>query len=390
MMDHSRSLVRQWGGGTVILSPRDLSERQLLRLAGEVKQVDNGEVIVDPQFYLPHADHERLVAHKYWPQNYETGVFWTSARLEEMLEQLLNLNMEIGASAVVLPGLLAQDINQEWLFIQEAIIEKANELIEGEKIITLALSADSLRSQDNVSELIEAAEEWPANGYYLVLEHPRGQYLVDDPNWLASVLDLVASLKLRGRKVILGYCNQQMLIAACAKADAIASGTWMNVRSFPPDKFRMTYDEEIKQRATWYYCPRGLSEYKIPFLDIAYRQRVLSLMAPEAPLDDNLVSHLFGQVQPSTVGLSEQSAFRHYLQMLMQQATMLVADSFDETVERYENMLSSAEDLLGHLSRVGVRGQHRDFGEFVDVNRAALEVLKTTHGPMLRRRWAEI
>ncbi len=70
-----------------------------------------------------------------------------------------------------------------------------------------------------------------------------------------------------------------MLIASVAKVDAIASGTWMNLRSFPPAKFRASYDDEIKQRAIWYYCPQALSEYKLFYLDIAKKLGKLTLLA---------------------------------------------------------------------------------------------------------------
>ena len=68
-----------------------------------------------------------------------------------------------------------------------------------------------------------------------------------------------------GSEVILGYCTHQMLVAGAAKVSAIASGTWMNVRSFPPEKFKAVYEEEIRQRATWYYCPQALSDIRSPF-----------------------------------------------------------------------------------------------------------------------------
>src|SRR5262249_17892737 len=161
---------------------------------------------------------------------------------------------------------------------------------------------------------------------------PNGQYLVDDANWVANVIDLAAGLRLTGAHVLLGYCNHQMLIAGAVKVNAIASGTWMNVRSFPPEKFQTDYDEEIKQRGTWYYCPQALSEYKTPFLDIARRMGVLNTMAPPAQFDGGYVANLFSGAQPSTVGFNEPPAFRHYLHALRMQADSMRATSFDEAV----------------------------------------------------------
>ena len=208
---------------------------------------------------------------------------------------------------------------------------------------TIALSADAARNEDQIALLIERSETWKPHGYYIVCEHPNGNYLVDDPIWLANILDLSAGFKLRGAKVILGYCMDQMLIAATTKIDAIASGTWMNVRSFPPDKFRTPYDEEINQRTTWYYCPQASSEYKIPFLDIANRQRVLNRNGAAGRTRGGFATALFGGAQPTTVGFSEQAAFRHYLYCLRLQIATAVKPTFDETVTVHQEMLNPRE-----------------------------------------------
>lgn len=164
----------------------------------------------------------------------------------------------------------------------------------------------------------------------------------------------------------------------------------MNVRSFPPDKFRQAYDDEIRQRATWYYCPQALSEYKIPFLDIAHRLRLLDQMAPPARLRNDYSAPLFSGTQPSAVGFSEQAAFRHYLHCLRLQCEDATAGSFDDAVSNHEGSLNQAETMLATLTTAGIRGQQRDFTNIVDVNRAALAVLSSTRAPILRRRWASL
>lgn len=392
MMEHCRSLIGQWGGGTAILSPRDLNGEQLIRLAGAITQLPNGRVLLDPQFYTPHSDHERLCSHDYWPKGYQTLDFWQGGQaLTDLLTKLTQLNQQLGCSEFILPGLHADAVDDDWLETQRAVIEEVTARSPGMPVLaTIALSADAVRNQDQVARLLEESENWKPQGYYIVCEHPNGNYLVDDPNWLANVLDLAAGFKLRGAKVILGYCNHQSLIAAATKADAIASGTWMNVRSFPPDKFRVAYDDEIKQRTTWYYCPQALSEYKIPFLDIANRQNVLQLMAPLPEFDGGYVTPLFGGAQPTTVGFSEQAAFRHYLHSLRAQTASSVRGTLDETVAHHEAALETARTLLAHLQAAAVRGQLRDFTEIIDVNEAALAVLQSTRGAILRRRWASL
>jgi hypothetical protein len=308
-----------------------------------------------------------------------------------MLSALRECNSAAGAKRIILPGVLAGRIDDTWFGYQEATLEEGLRVCQGQDALcTLALQTEVLSDPEQVGELLEQSEQWPAKAYYLVCEHPNGDYLVQDANWLASLLDLIAGLRLRGCEVILGYANHQMLIAACANVNAIASGTWMNVRAFPPEKFESKMDDEIKQRATWYYCPQALSEYKLPFLDIAHRQKMLGRLAPTKGFAREYVEALFSGAQPSTIPFTEQQAFRHYLDCLRVQAHLAVADSFDDTVNRHETLLNEADTLLKSLRAGGVMGQMRDFSEIVDVNRAALAFLKGSRGAMLRRSWASL
>ena len=391
MMQHCRHLLSAWGGGTVVLSPRDMNDRQLRALSTEITAMEGGHILLDAQFYLPHADHERLCSHEYWPSEYHTGAFFEGHALRELLNKLFDLNDALGARQIILPGLLATAVDDAWLETQRFVLEAGRDLAGGRPVwITIALDADTTRNQDQIASLLEAASGWEADGFYIVTEHPRGEYLVQDPNWLANVLDLAAGLRLSGANVVLGYCNHQMLAASVVRPNAICSGTWMNVRSFPPDKFRSTYEDEIRQRATWYYCPQALSEYKVPFLDIAQRQRLLARMAPSPVVDGGYAQHLFEGPQPTSVGFSEQLAFRHYLHALRAQTQGLESASYDEARARNESLLDEAEDLLRTLASAGVRGQQRDFSDCIDVNRAALALLDAIRGPILRRRWSQL
>lgn len=400
MMEHCRALITSWGGGSAILSPRDLNPTQLETLAADICGA-GGEVYFDPQFYLPHADHERLVSHAYWPRDYDSGGFWpqgqgpagvqTADQINRLLASLLEYHNRMSCCHLILPGVLALAVDAGWLARQRAFIDAAPALglPVSELIATVALSADAVRNVQQVNDVLEAGRTWNVGGIYLVCEHPDG-YLVQDAIWMANVLELTAGFRLQNKKVILGYSNHQMLAAASAGANAIASGTWLNVRSFPPEKFRKQYEEEVKRKTTWYYCPQALSEYKIPTLDIAMLQGVLADMAPPAALGSTYADVLFRGAQPTTVQFPEATAFRHYLHSLHSQAAGARLDSFNATVTAHEQILDTSEDLLERLQAVGVRGQLRDFSESVEPNRAALAVLQRQRGPMLRRRWAEL
>jgi hypothetical protein len=389
MMRHCISLISNWGGGTVILSPRDLKDNQLKKLSSQITGLTNGFVLLDPQFYLPHADHHRLISHNYWVNGYSTGTFFAGSQLKEALYNLGILNDELNTSEIILPGILARQITDDWLNAQLMIYQEAlNSSFNRPLCQTIALSSDACRDDIQIGKLLEHCAKYPAESYYLVFEHPNSNYIVDDATWLANVLDVAAGLKLNGARVIIGYCSHQMIIASTVKVDAIASGTWMNVRSFSTSKFEQSLEDEIKQKAIWYYSPKTFSEYKLPFLDIARKLGVLENLASINSSASILA--LFSGGQPTTVGLSEPDAFQHYLNMLRIQTESSVKSSFDETIQSYETILSEAETLLKFLRGKGISGQLRDFAGAVDSNRAALEVIKATRGPLLRRNWSKL
>jgi hypothetical protein len=111
MMEHSRRLVDRWNGGTVILSPRDLTNGQLVQLASDLTSLPGGRVLLDPQFYLPSADHKRLTGHEYWPDEYDSQTFHQGPALEQMVHDLHELNRTLGCTSFILPGLLASRVH---------------------------------------------------------------------------------------------------------------------------------------------------------------------------------------------------------------------------------------------------------------------------------------
>jgi len=429
MMEHCRTLIQEWGGGTVILSPRDLNTKQMIRLGRDIQNL-GGAVLLDSQFYLPRADHHRLTSHNYWPDDYDTVAFAGEGR-QLMMQKLVELNRQIGTTHFIIPGERAETINNIWLESQWGFLEAARETTEQPLIATICLSGEAVRWDEQISLVMAEAERMNVSGYYLVIERPGLAYLVDDPHWLANTLDLAAGLRRLGANVIVGYSNHQQLILrtpqnffglfntpvygnfpilpsicrgcksqlstsaefselimACAGVSAIASGTWMNVRSFFPDKFRSNYEEEIKRRTTWYYCPQALSEYTLPYLDIGVRLGLGSELRsePRTPYADPL----FAVRQPSASGWSEPDAFRHYLMALYIQVQSSTRSSFDETVTAHQALLDRAENNLKCFRENGVISRKRDFWDALDANRAALIILERTHGPILRRKWVDL
>ena len=383
MMRMVNELLEFWDNCSVILSPRDLNEDQIIRLAENINNYD-GRVLIDPQFFLPRADHPRLVAHSYWPRDYDTDGFSDSNR-NSMISSLVELNNSAQSSVLIAPGERANEISDIWIHSQMELLECCKSMSDLPVYQTLCLSSDVITSNQQIAFLIQELSNNIADGYYLIAEHPNGEYLVTNPVWISNLLDLAISLQKMGGKVIVGYSNQQQLILSCGNIHGIASGNWMNVRSFPLEKFLSGYSELIKRRGVWYYHPQTYSEINLPSLDIAVRLgfRDQMIANPGSEFSDIL----FSIPQPSASGWNEPFAFRHYLDVMMQQVNQSVLGTYQLTLENYQRRLVEAEDLLNVLRARGITGKGRDFLSCVIPQRAALAVLESTHGSYLRRDW---
>ncbi len=386
MMAHALELVKEWGGGGVILSPRDLEDGKLRTIGPKIAKL-GGEVLVDPQCFVRDADHHRLTGHEYWKvyKAHSTADLTTGTAARELLTSLAALNKAAGAAQMILPGLLASAVTEEWFAFHGRMVSEGVAMLGAKNVLaTIALSEGAVRTEDAVEAIVERVAEWPCDAIYLICETP-GPYLVDDPIWMANLLILASGLKLVGKRVLVGYSSHQMLALASASIAGVCSGTWLNVRAFPPAKFYTRPEDEISRRTTWYYCPQSLSEYKLEFLDIAKRNGALEEMRPDPASGSTYADPLFSGPAPSTIKWGEQNAFRHYLTCLRWQAGAASGATFETTFALHEKQLSEAEALIKHLKKAGVSGQDRDFSNFVDVNRAAMITFERARGARLRR-----
>lgn len=388
MMGHVRELLSDWAEGGAILSPRDMEPQQLVQLAGSVARL-GGEPLLDPQCFAHDADHARLNSHDYWQafRSHSTSALLDGPGTSDVLSRLAALAQQCGITRHILPGILANPVNDDWFAVHDTIIEEAQGHFDGQPLLaTIALSSEALRDETQVEAVVERAASWDVEGYYVVAETPSA-YLVQDPTWLANLLILAAGLKLTRRFLLVGYCSHQMLCLSASNTDAIASGTWLNVRAFPPSKFYVPDPDAVSRRALWYYCPQALSEYKIQFLDIARRVGVLDMMRPDSRLGSTYADPLFSGAIPTSIDWGEPRSFRHYLACLRAQAAEASATSYQGSVSVHQRLLASAEQTIERLRQSGVLGGDRDFSDSIDVNRAALAVLDSALGPRLRRQW---
>lgn len=388
MMGLANELLNLWKTGGVVLSPRDLDHSQLERVAVAARAA-SVEVLLDPQCYLHAADHHRLTSYEYWKEfgPNQTADLISTGNIGS-LRILREMNERLGCGAFILPGIYAESVDDLWWEFHESQMRAALDLgLEAAYLQpTVALSANVVSDEAAIDEVIDRVKSWHARRIYVVLE-TTSSYLTESPLWLAGAFQLAAGLKLNGKSLLFGYANHQMLPLAAIGVDAMASGSWLNVRAFQPERFMTSEDDDVSRRAKggWYYCPQAFSEYKMPTLDVALRVGALGSMYPDP--DSGFAGPLFSGVQPTLVDWGERNSFLHYLNSIRSQCLSVRRSSYQESMEVVQRMLEAGRVLVSRLRSNGVRGNDRDFHDYFDVSLSAMALLESAYGARLRRWW---
>ena len=395
MKQMSIDLAKKWGEATVILSPRDIKPEQLAQWAPTFEK-NNVHTLFDPQMYYPRSSNPNLMKYHFWNKHVTTMANNGShIEIEKIIDSVIKYNQDAQTVDVILPSpLIPYEGNisewlERWTKISNEIISVANYKGLKDCYYTIALPANILLNEESIiDDILYQIEKFDISGFYVICETPNRQYLVEEPLWLNNIAQLCAGLKLDGRKVIMGYGNHQMLCLSCTGIDALASGNFLNVRSFT-NKFEKT--DEIKRKTNWYYHPLALSEYKISFLDVAYSRKMLNTMIPPKNMFNDYIAPIFNAtLKPSDIYISETDLFKHYLHCLYVQCKELTKSSFDETVNANELLLANAENRMSILEKNAIFAQTRSFRDLIDVSKSVLIRLQEKRGFALAQEWNEL
>jgi len=393
MMAHVKHMFKQWGGGTVILSPRDMDEDQISRLSNDLKSI-NGQTLLDPQLYKPKSsDHHGLLKHDYFQEfcgdNYCTNILADGYKMEELFESLKHLNNLAKSDSYIVPGIYCDEPIDIWNMSQKAFLQTAEKVfLDKRKLATLCISSNLLSGKpEKIEQLIGLATKWDVDGFYVV---PEGNYLEKNPIWFANLLSLVAGLKLLEKEVIVGYANHQMLALACTGVDAIATGSWLNVRHFSLERFEEPASTGGR-KVPWYYCPCSQSEYKLATLDAFKRLRkVDGESIDNLKTDSSMNSHYIDPYFENDIEFKEQAVFRHYFQCLYKQSEILSRETYSDTFSVVYSLQENAEETIDVFHSQKLRQKERSYENIGEACMSALNIFHQEKGTLMKRYWPKI
>lgn len=384
MQAMAEELIKDWGSGNIILSPVNIAQKYLLPFVNRIANA-GGRVLFDPQMFCHREANENLKEYTYWP---EDGVSITTDTNHFTFRELLKINKDINSKYIILPGveMNANDVEYGLKWARDGV-QYFTAKTDKPVLATLCLSSDILRNASAIETFVEALRGIPADGFYVVPQPYKNQYLVTDHMWMIGLLKLLTCLKLAKKTVIVGYSNHQGLIYALANVDGIASGSFMNTRSYNPGRFKARTGDDFRRRSNWYYLPSAFSEYQIPMLDVAQYNQILDRFKPKKEFENKYSAMLFAGAQPTSTNYRERNSFRHYLHCLRLQCEILTKPTYLETFDLYDFMLSSADAQIKEFKKFGMTGSSRDFAPALETNQVSMLTNERDYGFKLRMDW---
>ena len=388
MQGMSMELIENWKSGTVIISPVNITQDKLENFSNKIHSV-GGDVLFDPQMFYPKEGPVKLQAYDYWPA--EDVSITSDQEHVNICRELLRINNSIDSKYILLPGIEMREDKFDYgiNLIKNSLASFKNKTTKP-LFATLCLYPETTRNSASIEILIEFLKDIDVNGYYIVPHSSNNEYIVSDVSWSIGMLKLLTCLKLLSKKVIVGYSNHQGLVYSLANVDAIASGTYMNTRSFVPSKFKSPKDDDVKHKSTWYYLPTAFTEYKAALLDVAMQRGYLSDFNLQGDFVNPYSEMLFKGAMPSSTNYKETNSFKHYLHCLRVQCKTLTLDTYKETFDTYEFLLNNAENQIKNIKLHGMSGQNRDFTPGIEANRIAMCANDEDYGFRLQLDWQNI
>jgi len=376
MMAMDNELIEARIAAGVILSPRSATPLQATNHAEEVRSL-GGAVLFDPQFYIPRTEHPRILEYPYWNGlQFDTDAFSQGQAADFCRRVIDYARGTLHADEIILPGTFTNAGDDRWRDWQAFFAQAGTEYCPDIPLYsTIAIGPDVVRSRQCFDSILDEAVHSSVYGVYLLLRPPNDSYLIADENYLYAILDGLVSLSEAGKKVIIGYANQQAILWAAAGVTTIASGNFRNTRSFNPEIFD-TQEQDDRQRALWYYDAGTLGEFRIQAMELAYRRGLRGYFGPEC----TYCSALIQAADPGAVNWREPDAFRHFLFELNRQWTSLGSTPRNTRLPALREILTRARSQLQTILDRGVLAGDRSFQSAFEPSLAALEAIQLDRG----------
>lgn len=376
-------MEREFADGA-ILSPADFDKDRNMELAREFHDA-NGDVLFDPQFYIPRADRENLESYDYFGEHggddFDTAD--VGGDLTDLSERLIELQDWLEVDAYLSPARTLDTFSttkiDEWLDYTEAFIRAVDDIGRGIPVLaSLPLEGKPLNDKDQRDTLLNRITGVDPEGFYVSVEFDQSnRYPLSGASNVYSYLDLLNTLRKNRFEVLVGHTHHVAHLFMGIGINAFASGHYNNLRAFDQRRWDPDNNQGGGRLITKYYTDKLLNELRLdPDLDLMYQKSGFDMdeIRMSSPYDTPLFN---SSDPPSTVGWNfRRGAWDHYLWSCYQISRRYRGKSLTERYEAAMSKIVEAEDLFSDVQdEFGMMAEPE--GRIFDDWRTALSTMKS-------------
>jgi len=232
-----------------VLSPRNLEETELLRLAGDVRKlIPTGYLLMDPQFHAVVVPEKvarlgRLQTYSYYPPHQGLSrIHFAPTEVRTFTKSVLDFQAnKLGSylTHYVAPTVLLNSLDDFW---SQIALDLASEAVEYTRnirpsrplLIMLVMTEQALSDRSSVEDFIDAVTSYDAAGFYVVVDRglSRAEYSLR-PKPLGHLMYLCHVLAEKNEYVVVaGYEDIESILLHAAGITVSATGWSRGIRAF--------------------------------------------------------------------------------------------------------------------------------------------------------------
>ena len=348
-----QSIQDDGAGEGLIISPVNVEAN---RIPDRVPEAIRRKSWIDPQFYLPDDNKNKLATYPFFPSNI-MDVFTTTdfGNYADMVaEQCLTFQHDLGFRYLVIPTRYFDDLPDEHLaqlstlFVEPFV--RAKEKLGLREPLLLTAVAKPLQLERGIlrDELLSWATGYPeVAGVYLIFDNTFESKQIKHPDYLAHALRVIHAFRQTGLEVHVGYCGLEGLLLSVADPTSISVGSYENLRSFGTHRLETRGDETRRPPRPRIYS--GFLLQSIPDTILpAMRQLTPNWVDyfDVSPYRDFLLD------EHSALSFQKAEIYKHYFFLMSQQVAALPV--VDQRADHLRGLVRQALHLFEEVKRSGV------------------------------------
>lgn len=340
-------------GAGVVISPRDLAFVRAQEYAPQYAAL-GAEILVDQQFYVPNAVVGKLDTYPIAPYRQTASQLnqISDTNLAELAVQLRAINQELGASAVLAPGLVYEAGRPDIIDLNARLFAAARRVSQDLSLpcySTVVLGQSAISADSTTEAALSAATALQADGWYFAFEFNSGR-IPDSHSSVLRYLKTGLSLACTGKPVLHAYAGPLAPLALACGAAGVGIGHSQNLWQFTRSRWEPAEPSGGGGDAPPRYFSKGLwgtiiYEDEFALLSQALRERVLTSTQFSAPVGAN----------PPFLPWDRWSANKHLVNVLCKAVDELQAETdVERRLDAAVDLLTSAVRLHSDIGNTGV------------------------------------